>query len=217
MSKAGEELQGARGHPSPQVPISARVAPSQGLLVTLLQLAGGWTRGQHRSRSFVTITVIAITTITMSGLLGRERCYRACLPWHSRLEHCAGFHQSPLWQWQMLQSSTFTSMPAGIIVVPAKQLGPVETHEGDRINTLCLDWGQQLCSKPGTGRHPAPAPCRALATPPPLPKSAAKLPPCSVPSLGPSAIPSLIFWLPSGTKGKKKGLETFLSVSAPSP
>lgn len=70
MSKAGEELQGARGHPSPQVPISARVAPSQGLLLTLLQLAGGWTRGQHRSRSFVTITVIAITTITMSGLLG---------------------------------------------------------------------------------------------------------------------------------------------------
>lgn len=54
--------------------------------------------------------------------------YRACLPWHSRLEHCAGFHQSPLWQWQMLQSSTFTSMPAGMMVVPAKQLGPVGTQ-----------------------------------------------------------------------------------------
>lgn len=58
--------------------------------------------------------------------------YRACLPWHSRLEHCAGFHQSPLWQWQMLQSSTFTSMPAGIIVVPAKQLGPEETQGSNR-------------------------------------------------------------------------------------
>lgn len=50
--------------------------------------------------------------------------YTVCLPWHSRFEHWAGFHQSPLWQWQMLHSSTFTSMPAGIIVVPAKQFGP---------------------------------------------------------------------------------------------
>lgn len=50
--------------------------------------------------------------------------YTICLPWHSRFEHWAGFHQSPLWQWQMLHSSTFTSMPAGIMVVPAKQFGP---------------------------------------------------------------------------------------------
>lgn len=43
---------------------------------------------------------------------------------HSRRKHCAGFHQSPLWQRQMVQSSTFTSIPAGMIVVPAKQFGP---------------------------------------------------------------------------------------------
>lgn len=44
---------------------------------------------------------------------------------HSRRKHCACFHQSPLWQRQMVQSSTFTSIPAGMIVVPAKQFGPV--------------------------------------------------------------------------------------------
>ncbi len=50
---------------------------------------------------------------------------------HSRRKHCAGFHQSPLWHRQMVQSSTFTSMPAGMIVVPAKQFGPVTWEKGD--------------------------------------------------------------------------------------
>ncbi len=49
---------------------------------------------------------------------------------HSRRKHCAGFHQSPLWHRQMVQSSTFTSMPAGMIVVPAKQFGPVTWEKG---------------------------------------------------------------------------------------
>lgn len=53
---------------------------------------------------------------------------------HSRRKHCACFHQSPLWQRQMVQSSTFTSIPAGMIVVPAKQFGPAawEGEEKDR-------------------------------------------------------------------------------------
>lgn len=52
---------------------------------------------------------------------------------HSRRKHCACFHQSPLWQRQMVQSSTFTSIPAGMIVVPAKQFGPVALgREGGR-------------------------------------------------------------------------------------
>lgn len=78
------------------------------------------------------------------------RGYSACLPWHSRLEHCAGFHQSPLWQWQMLQSSTFTSMPAGMMVVPAKQLGPAETR-GRNEYTLFF-WGFSLI-KSGMSWH----------------------------------------------------------------
>ena len=49
---------------------------------------------------------------------------------HSRRKHCAGFHQSPLWQRQMVQSSTFTSIPAGMIVVPAKQFGPAAWERG---------------------------------------------------------------------------------------
>lgn len=121
--------------------ISACVKPSQVLLVTLLQLAGGQMRVQpflrhwcHRHWRVVWLAV---------PLAGGGFCYRACLPWHSRLEHCAGFHQSPLWQWQMLQSSTFTSMPAGIIVVPAKQFGPAKTHGSNRNNKyfFCfLNW-----------------------------------------------------------------------------
>lgn len=59
---AGQELQGAQGHPAPQGLSSAHVAAAQGL-----QLAGGRTRGQHRGCSFLTI----ITIISVSGLLAR--------------------------------------------------------------------------------------------------------------------------------------------------
>lgn len=60
-----------------------------------------------------------------------EGFYDAAWPLrHSRRKHCAGFHQSPLWHRQMVQSSTFTSMPAGMIVVPAKQFGPVTWGKG---------------------------------------------------------------------------------------
>lgn len=89
-------------------------------------------------RSVEAVPSSSLSSLSSAGCLpggaaGRGFCrYRACLPWHSRLEHCAGFHQSPLWQWQMLQSSTFTSMPAGIIVVPAKQFGPAKKHRGNR-------------------------------------------------------------------------------------
>lgn len=69
---------------------------------------------------------------------------------HSRRKHCACFHQSPLWQRQMVQSSTFTSIPAGMIVVPAKQFGPValgreggsglgqEIGGGNDKNRMCI-------------------------------------------------------------------------------
>lgn len=98
----------------------------------------------------------------------RQRCSQRGLGWaslydwplrHSRRRHCAGFHQSPLWQRQMVQSSTFTSIPAGMIVVPAKQFGPVTQEVGEegirRTRNRCVSPESVSFWRYGGGRHTA--------------------------------------------------------------
>jgi len=152
---------------------------------------------QHRSCPCTIIIVI----IGRWFAAGRGVCrYRACLPWHSRLEHCAGFHQSPLWQWQMLQSSTFTSMPAGIIVVPAKQFGPAKTHGGNRNKypflSLKNDSSSARSTREQAGAEPQPLTVLWL--------QPSQLCPTATICLG------FFFSVPSGTKEKNICLESFL-------
>lgn len=103
-------------------------------LLLLLCLCSSWQRPSETSPSQVWRNCAPALSVTQNGAVSAGPCLSCSPQWspydnvwplrHSRLKHCAGFHQSPLWQRQMVQSSTFTSIPAGMIVVPAKQFGP---------------------------------------------------------------------------------------------